>query len=184
MLILTTAGLVVRPHQHAEFETLKTAMLRDIQPVNSVQTELFNQALRAAWNIRRFDEAEREICTNEPNALITAHKSIAQLHRLRTQAERSYRLALAELRKTQTDRAIRQLKQNKGLDALPVPIDTRTYVAAARAANGISAGQPIHFPPMQAALDRFVRERSLGANTFDAFLRKQTQPAPSMKKCN
>ena len=177
MLILTTSDLVVRPHQRSEFDQLKREMLRDIQPVNSVQVELFNHAFRAAWNIRRFDEAERELCENEPTALITAGKNIDRLHRLRAQAERAYRQALAELRRTQTDRAIRQLKQNKGLDALPVPIDAKVYVAAARQAHGIPANQPICFPPYQAALDQFIRDRNIAPSAWDAFLQTQSHRA-------
>lgn len=176
MLILTAADLVVLAHQRDQFAALKNEMLRDVQPVNSVQIELFNQALRAAWNVRRFDEAERDLCTNEPTALITAGPVIARLHRLRAQAERAYRQALAELRKTQTDRAIRQLKQNKGLDALPVPIDTKAYVAAARLANGIAASQPISFPPYQAALDRFVEDRDIAPNAWQAFMNRAASP--------
>lgn len=65
--------------------------------------------------------------------------------------------------------AVRQLKQNKGLDALPVLIDTKVYCKEACAANGIAPGKPIHFPPDQATLDQFVRDRNLGGNAWEAW---------------
>lgn len=171
MLILTAAQLTVAPAERDLFHALRTQMLRDIQPIGALQIEFFNSALRAAWEIRRCDAAERELAAHG-DPLLSPSKTIDRIYRVRRQAERTYRQALAELKKLQTDRAIRQLKQNKGLDALPVPIDTKAYIAAARAANGFTKTQPITFPPFHATLDRVVRDLKLGNNAWEAYMNR------------
>ena len=169
MLILTANQLGVPTAGRDLFDALRTQMLRDIQPVNAIQIEFFNSMLRAAWEIRRCDAAELQLAENG-DTLLSPGQVIDRIHRVRRQAERAYRLALAELKKLQTDRAIRQLKENKGLDALPVPIDTKAYIAAARAANGFTKTQRITFPPVQATFDRVARGLNLGANAWEAWM--------------
>ena len=178
MPLLTNSDLVVLDHERAHFQTLRRDLLRDVQPVNSIQEELFNQALRHAWTVRRCDAAELTLAAETPgrDPLVANPKVFDRIHRTRIQSERAYRQALAELRKLQTDRAVRQLKQNQGLVALPVLIDSKTYIKEARAANGIAPGKPIHFPPCQAALDQFVRDRHLGENAYDAWRNRQADP--------
>lgn len=179
MLILTAYDLAVIPGHRDLFETLRTQMLRDIQPVNSLQVEFFNQALRNAWTIRRCDAAERDLgAETGVDPLFAKGNTIDRVHRVRRQSERAYRQAIAELTKLQTDRAIRQLKDNKGLDALPVPIDTKAYITAAREAGGFTKKQRITFPPVQAAFDRVARELNLGANSWEAWQKTQT-PQPT-----
>lgn len=174
--LLTASDLVVLDHERSHFQTLRRDLLRDVQPVNSIQEELFNQALRHAWTVRRCDAAERSLAAETPgqDPLLADPRVFHRIHRTRTQSERAYRQALAELRKLQTDRAVRQLKQNQGLVALPVLIDAKTYIREARAANGIAPGKPIHFPPYQAALDQFVRDRQFGENAYEAWQRRTT----------
>ena len=175
LLIVTAQQLAVPTAGRDQFDALRAQMLRDIQPVNSIHVEFFNSALRAAWSIRRCDAAERELtqeCGYDP--LLSKDQRVDRLHRFRRQSERDYRVALAELKKTQTDRAMRQLAENKGLDALPVPIDTRTYIAAARQAKGFTSKQPISFPPVQATIDQTVRDLNLGSNAWEAWMNRQS----------
>ena len=175
MLIVTAHQLAVPTSDRDQFDALRAQMLRDIQPVNSVQVEFFNSALRAAWHIRRCDAAERGLTEESGHdPLLLKDKRVDRLHRFRRQSERDYRIALAELRKTQTDRAMRQLKENKGLDALPVPIDARSYIAAAREAKGFTKKQPITFPPVQATIDQTVRTLHLGGNAWEAWMNRQS----------
>lgn len=177
MLILTANQLAGATAARHLFDALRTQMLRDIQPVGATQIEFFNSLLRAAWEIRRCDDAELELA-EQGEPLLSPGKVIDRIHRVRRQAERAYRQAIAELKKIQTDRAIRQFSENKGLDALPVPIDTRAYIAAARAAGGFTKTQRITFPPVQAALDRVARDLSLGANAWEAWM-NHTSTNPS-----
>jgi hypothetical protein len=176
--ILNASDLVVLDHDRAKFQTLRRDLINDIQPVGAIQVELFNQALRHAWTVHRCDAAERDLAAKYPgqDPLLADPLAFNRINRTRTQSERAYRQALAELRKLQTDRAVRQLKQNQGLVALPVLIDSKTYIRQARAASGIAPGKPIHFPPYQAALDQFVRDRQLGENAYDAWQKRQAAP--------
>lgn len=175
MPILNISDLAVLEHQRADFQSLRRSLLADIQPVNSIQEEVFNQALSSAWTVRRCHAAERDLAAKTPavDPLLADPKACALLHRTRAQAERAYRQALAELRKLQTDRAVRQLKQNQGLAALPVLIDAKKYIKAAREATCIPPGKPICFPPAQATLDQFARDHNLGENAWDAWNRRR-----------
>jgi hypothetical protein len=176
--ILSASNLFVPLPERDSFEALRHEMLRDIQPVNSVQAEHFNSMLRAAWNIRRCDAAERDLGLELGiDPLLSTDRRIDRIRITRAQEQREYRIALAQLRRLQTDQAVRRLKQNEGLLALPVPIDTKVYIAAARAAGGFTKHQQICFPPIQAALDEFVRQRGYGDNAWQAWQARATHRA-------
>lgn len=172
--ILKASDLVVLSHQRGDFETLRDSLLTDIQPVNSIQIELFNQLLRAAWQIRRCDYAERSLADSGLDPLLAKDKTIDRIIRSRAHSERVFRQALAELRKVQTDCAVRRIPQNQGLAALPVPIDTRTYIQSARLAQGARRGQVIPFPPAQAALDQVAREKTGARTAWHAWQKRLT----------
>ena len=178
MLLLSASNLHVPLAERSTFEALRQELLRDIQPVNSVQVEFANAALRAAWTIRRCDAAERDL-GHELGAdpLLSGGQRIDRIHRARNQAHREYRMALHELGRLQTDQAIRMLKENQGLLALPVPLDAKSYIVAARAAGGFDRKQRIAFPPIAAALDDFVRERGWGETAWEAWVRQQQNEA-------
>jgi len=176
--LLSARNLHVPPNERHSFEALRTAMLRDIQPLNSLQTEFFNAALRASWTLQRCDAAERDLGRElDADPLLSKDQRIARLYRIRAQALREYRMALGELRRLQTDHAIRRLKENEGLAALPAPIDANSYIVAARAAGGLEKKQRLCFPPIAARLDQFFRERGQGETAWEAWLRQQQNEA-------
>lgn len=173
MQLLSATDLYVPSHLRHSFEALRQEMLRDIQPLNSVQAEFFNSLFRAAWLLRRCDAAERDLALElGVDPLVSADKRIDRIRQERAQQQREYRMALAQLKRLQTDQAIRHLKRNEGLQALPVPIDTRVYIQAARAAGGFEKHQKICFPPIQAALDEFVRNRGDGDTAWQAWYQR------------
>jgi hypothetical protein len=179
VLILSASDLHVPLQERPHFDALRRETLRDIQPMNSVQIELCNSALRAAWTIRRCDAAERDLAQELGlDPLLATDKRIDRIHRFRAQAHREYRMALHELKRLQTDFAIRRLKENEGLLALPVAVDSKTYIAAARAAGGFEKKQRISFPPVQAALDEFVRAKGWGETAWEAWFHQSSLSEP------
>ena len=61
MQILSASDTYVAPHERHAFEALRKELLRDFQPLNSVEAEFASAALRAAWTVRRCDAAERDL---------------------------------------------------------------------------------------------------------------------------
>ena len=173
MQILSASDTYVAPHERHAFEALRKELLRDFQPLNSVEAEFASAALRAAWTIRRCDAAERDLALELGcDPLLSDDKRLGKIRQTRTQEQREFRMALAQLRRLQTDQAIRKLKENQGLQALPVPIDAKQFIQAARAAGGIAKNQRICFPPIQAALDEFVRNRGDGDTAWEAWFQR------------
>jgi hypothetical protein len=170
--ILDSTRIHVPESDRPAFEALRLGLLRDIQPLNAIQTQLANSALRAAWTIHRCDSAELALAQESGlDPLLSADRRLDRIQRTRTQAERDYRLALKELKRVQTDCAIRGLKENEGLQAMPVLIDTKAYIVAARAAAGIAPKERICFPPDQAALDQAFRASGAGDTAWEVWAR-------------
>jgi hypothetical protein len=177
--IFTASDLYVAPDMRQTFEALRREMLLDIQPVNSVQAELFNTALRSAWMLRRCDASERQLAQDlGVDPLLSQDRRIDRLRITRAQEQREYRTAINQLRRLQTDHMVRQLENNEGLQALPVTIDTKAYIQAARQATGAKRDEPLYFAPFQAATDAKMRQRGLGANAWDAWLKRQPGAQP------
>jgi hypothetical protein len=177
--LIDAAKLHVQPADRLEFDSLRRGILADTQPVNQIQAEFTNALIRAAWTIRRCDASEADLAAElGMDPLLHHDRRLNRVQRTRTQAQREYRVALRELKRLQTDFAIRQLKENEGLIALPVPIDAKAYIQAARAAGGHSPRQRICFPPHQAALDRLTRQQGQGANAWESNFQPPAASAP------
>ncbi len=108
---LTSRDLTVPPNDRPEFDQLQTSLYEDLQPEGALETELFRQIVRAAWNLRRIPRLETELIQlthgTDPLANPDLEAEFARLGKYRLQAERSFYRALKALRELQTDRALR-----------------------------------------------------------------------------
>lgn len=144
--ILSDADIYIAPSDRDAFLDLRQQLFQDVQPMNALQTELFNTLLRAAWNLRRCDAAERHLAQLLGcDPLLSTDRRIDRIRLERKENNREYRQALAQLRKLQTDQAIRQFPAHEGLRVLPAPVDTPTLIRVARQAAGYRPNQPIAF---------------------------------------
>jgi hypothetical protein len=105
----TAIRLTVAPQDQADFNTLKQNLLLDVRPEGALEDSLFERLLLANWNLRRITRYEAELL-DQTNPFAPGDPEAAQafdrLARYRRDLERSAKLALAELRKLQTERAI------------------------------------------------------------------------------
>jgi hypothetical protein len=112
---LSSAQLYIPEGREDEFNALYEFHFADVRPVGELQTQFFEQLVHAAWN------------TGVARALLAValhqmdDKKIANANRYLAQYERSYAKALAELRKLQTDLALRAVEQNEPIAGLPMP---------------------------------------------------------------
>jgi len=123
---LTAKNLVVRADEREEFESLRDSLTAELAPQGAIETLTFNQLLHAAWNLQRFRRVEVEVSTgaaadfSDPQATSV----LDRLTRYQSRAERAYFRALAELRRLQTDRALRLRKLDpKEAESLPTLLD-------------------------------------------------------------
>ncbi len=109
---LTSARLVVREDERVEFTKLPDVLVAELDPQGPVEQITFDDLLHAAWNLERFGRIEAE-CSRGTAEDFTNPDSIAVLDRLtryQARSQRAYYRALAELRKLQTNRALRSYK--------------------------------------------------------------------------
>lgn len=146
MQILSHLDLTLTGHERLIFEALYRDIMLDVRPSNTIQIEFAHALIRAAWTLRRCDAAERALAEELGiDPLLADDKRLDRIHRTRLQANREYRMALAELRRLQTDQAIRNCPQHEGLRHLPVPIETKHVIQTARVAGGYRRNEPINF---------------------------------------
>lgn len=181
--ILSTHDLYVPPDQWDAFEALRMQLLRDIQPVNQVQTEFTNTLIRATWEIRRCNFAEKQLGAElggDPLLATetTAIRRLRLIQRTRLLAEREKRMALQELKKLQTDHAIRRIDDYRGLLELPVPVQAKALVAAARQAGGYQKHERLTFAPVAKMMNQQASKQGLGTTAWEAWLQHQAAPPP------
>jgi hypothetical protein len=129
-LFLSAADFHLAAAELPIFEELRNATLRDTQPEGSLEIEFANALLRAAWTIRRCDLAERALAIElNQDPLLSPDRRLNRIQRTRAQAQREHRVALRELKRLQTSRAILALEQTS---PLPAPVDAKPYIAARR----------------------------------------------------
>src|SRR6185436_9888872 len=115
---LSAREVVIAPDEREEFEDFLAAHQDELQPQGTLEQDLFNQLVLAAWNLRRISRLEAGLATNgDPLTTDDAEPAIQRLARYHTRAERTFFRCLRELRTLQTNRALR--------DALP-PADPDT----------------------------------------------------------
>jgi len=112
---LTSRDLIVREDEQEDFNDLQQSLREDLGPEGALESFTFNQLVRAAWNMHRFQRLETDLMVNGLDPLLddSAAKTLDRLHRYHGQAERSYYRHLKELRVLQTNRAIRDLKADE-----------------------------------------------------------------------
>ena len=115
--------LVVPDELREDFERLERAFHQETDPHGVLETLAVNRAFHAAWNLRHIEQMESEILATSPNPLgdeATA-RQLDRLSRYHTRHERAYSRAMNELRRLQTDRALRvALPQQEHEEPLPV----------------------------------------------------------------
>jgi hypothetical protein len=111
---LTAKELVVREDEREEFEIFRVDFINNIAPEDVVEVVAVNQALHAAWNLRRLRRLEADLMVNGLDPLLdeSSTKSLDRLLRYAVRAERSYFRAMDELRKLQTQRALWVVSQD------------------------------------------------------------------------
>jgi hypothetical protein len=116
---LNSVRLHVPPERQAEFGQLYQALADEIRPVGELQLQFFEQAVHASWNTNIARDLLAEALAARDD------KRIANANRYVAQYERSFARALAELRKLQTDLAIRTLPENEPILALPLTCEIK-----------------------------------------------------------
>ena len=122
---LTSKNLIIAPDEKEIFAEFERGHLRDHMPIGATQWTLFDQIIRTGWNLLRLDRLEREhmdrlgidpiLCENDT--------VIDRIERYRRNYSNQLNKALEQLRKLQTERAIRTLPENTGMLAYPALVD-------------------------------------------------------------
>jgi hypothetical protein len=122
---LTAKHLVIRPDDQAEFDQFQADLAAELDPQGTVEALTFHELLHAAWNLQRFRRIEAELSTGDASDFFEAPNAAAldRLSRYQTRTQRAYYKALAELRKLQTNRALRSQKLEDPADR-EVPVIT------------------------------------------------------------
>lgn len=109
---LTAAQLVVREDERDDFEALRAGLRAELAPQGAVEILVFNDLLHAAWNLHRYRRIEAEHAGEAlvPGQDLDRRDLLDRLARYQSRAQRAFYRALGQLRKLQTDRALRALK--------------------------------------------------------------------------
>lgn len=108
---LTAAQLIVRDDERETFEDLRAGLLAELDPQGPVEILVFNDLLHAAWNLHRFRRIETEQAAAPDLPEDPAVRDLLdRLARYQSRTQRAFYRALGQLRKLQTDRALRTLK--------------------------------------------------------------------------
>jgi hypothetical protein len=147
---LTSATIYIPEDLQEEYDAMASSLQNELQPQGALETTIFENLLRAAWNMYRIDIFEDQMLTcpeNFTSTDITA--ALDRYQRYHTANERSFYKALKELQTLQTNRAHRaslatELPANTPLLAKITVITKRTP----RGAEPRSAEEPrSDFPP-------------------------------------
>jgi len=106
---LLSQSLIILPGQESDFEALSTGLTEELEPFGAFENLLFNNILHAAWNQHRCRLAERQLYLQaaKPDLDPILNEEIRQQLKLvqtyGSRAERSFKSAVAELRRVQTE---------------------------------------------------------------------------------
>ena len=122
---LTAKHLVIRPDDQAEFDQFQADLAAELDPQGMIEALTFHDLLHAAWNLQRFRRIEAELSTGDASDFYEAANAAAldRLGRHQSRTQRAYYKALAELRKLQTNPALRSEKLEDPADP-EVPVIT------------------------------------------------------------
>ncbi len=116
---LTSTRLVIRDDEREEFASFRDGLVLELNPQGAVEQVTFDDLLHAAWNLQRFRRLEAETCTGTLDDFTNPETaaSLDRLGRYQARSQRAYYRALAELRKLQTNRALRGFKLDRETEA-------------------------------------------------------------------
>ena len=122
---LTARDLIVPDDQRDEFNQLLAEHTEEVQPAGAIEQTIFDQLVRAAWDLRRIGRMQAEQCQNGVDPLLdeTKRAEADRLARYHGRAERSYYRALRELRALQTNRALRDTLDQEYEECVPEMAD-------------------------------------------------------------
>jgi len=115
---LFTARAFVRPEEREEFETTRASLWHEINPEGIIEETLATAILTATWRLRRCGLAEANLAATSPVDPMQADPAAGEeeagavrtqlsVDRARSHALTQLRHSLAELRRLQTEKAIR-----------------------------------------------------------------------------
>ena len=127
---LCSATLHVAPHDQAEFAAFESARRLAHTPIGATEEDWFRQLLHSAWTLHKLSLAEAKV-NSDPDAFLDPQKFslIERYQRYRQSHQRSYERAFRQLQLLQSDRAVRSLPNNEGLQDLPVAVPAQRYAA-------------------------------------------------------
>ena len=122
---LTARDLVVPDDQREEFDQLLAEHTEELQPAGVIEQTIFDQLVRAAWDLRRIGRMQAAQCQNGVDPLMdeTKRAEADRLARYHARAERSYYRALREIRVLQTNRALRDTLDQEYEEQVPEMAD-------------------------------------------------------------
>ena len=132
---LTAMKLFVRPEEQAEFDSLESGLLAELQPEGFVESFLFDRILHASWNLLRCDALEHKL---QEQAFAKGLDDATQDDELARQLDRIYRYkkthdaarrrAMTDLRQIQTEQIRR--RENQELMEESILVDTTAILKA------------------------------------------------------
>ena len=107
----TAADLHLAEHEREEFEEFKTSLVREIQPIGTVQMVFFNAFLLASWNLLRIARLDTEYLAKGSEAFKDpdTRKALELLGRYQARHERALYRARKELEQLHTAEVVTQL---------------------------------------------------------------------------
>lgn len=105
---LTARHLVNAADAHTDFQSLRDALINEIQPQGEAERLQSDLILHAAWNLRRLRRREALLMSGNRDPLLdpAVQEDVDRLALYQARAESSYYRALCEVRALQTSRAI------------------------------------------------------------------------------
>ncbi len=126
---LAATRIFVRPGEEQIFQEFESALLAELQPEGINEEHLFSLILHATWNIRRCFELEEQIqneanAKGSPDAMLDDELApkLDRIYRYRKMHESTYRKAISELRRLQTEAVWR--RETQELLNEPIVVDT------------------------------------------------------------
>jgi len=107
---LASDQLIVRGDETQLFAETKAELLASLAPQGAAEMAVFNDILRARWNMERIQRLECDLFDglNDPLQNEANAAQLDRLERYYTRWERTFYRAMKELRQLHTDRAMRQ----------------------------------------------------------------------------
>jgi uncharacterized protein YecA (UPF0149 family) len=115
--------------EHTEYDETLSELWADLQPEGILEETFTAEIMSANWRLRRCRLVEADLSTRDlsDEEFAAEHKSLI---RARAQSHSILRRSLAELRKLQSERAVRK---ELGTQDLPLLVDSRQVIQTVRA---------------------------------------------------